>query len=514
MTQFLEKNAKVTHSLLVCSLKHLFWKSQSKESSMIMDNASPKARWNELIATARKLMAETPWERIPVEMLFGVYHEPTDQILYCTALGNLEDVYGLSIYPGKNGLYSHNMMIKGKLDSTEPRYYLRSLLVSFESQSYLTNEDKKILKKSKQSFRGTQRKPQFRSYIPGYMEDLPDQEEGHMMLTAMQGTLNLLEQQAHIRDDDFFSQTKIPIAIFDSKAGKWAIRYQAPESGAQVNFCPPRLNELEIQSLRKQSIQKGTWEGGVFFMPKPVEENHRRAYFPCLSIWVEQSSGYVLNFDTSSPEDAPRKLVETFLQAIKNSECIPERIHISHENYLDILDPFVETLKIHPDIKGVMPSLDDAITAMNRTQFPEGPVSPFLLSSSLSGKDDEENKGNFPFSNLFKDFHDWLEEKGLKAETVEKHLKNASFYLVTFNAKRPETDLYKADIADVDAFFREWVPEFATSISPSRLKEMITSINKLYHFLGETGYIPREQTKVLTGQISKRKQGWIAQPDL
>ncbi|MEF8823151.1 MAG: hypothetical protein V5A74_03455 [Desulfohalobiaceae bacterium] len=133
---------------------------------------APYAVWREVVKAAEAFLAERPWEVITEETIFGVWDPESGQILYCTILGLLGEVFGLAAYPGPQGLRAHLRMRNSDYRGVEPHFYLYSHLISFENKPELSKKDHRLLKDLRRSYRGG-RWPQFRTYRPGYMEDLP-----------------------------------------------------------------------------------------------------------------------------------------------------------------------------------------------------------------------------------------------------------------------------------------------------------------------------------------------------
>ena len=109
---------------------------------------------------------------------------------------------------------------------------------------------------------------------------------------------------------------------------------------------------------------------------------------------------------------------------------------------------------------------------------------------------------------LINKFGDFLEETGLKGDTIDKHTRNVHFYVNTF-LQYYDVEPIEAGCYYLDAFLGDWFQRKAMWSTPNSTKENITSIKKFYSFLFDTGEISKEDFEHLKDDIKENKKGWI-----
>jgi hypothetical protein len=324
----------------------------------------PYAAWRELVKATDAFLAQRPWEVLTEETIFGVLDPESGQVLYCTILGLLGEVYGMAVYPGPEGLRSHLRMRDAEYQNVEPHFYLSSLLISFENKKELSKRDHRLLKNMRRSYRG-RNWPQFRSYRPGYMEELPEQEERFRMTLALRGATVMTEWERSGRAPQTGSG-RFPLLYCDPETGEWGWREAEFDATSQPSPEPPPVDENRAQKARQSFIVNGVWEGSVYQLPMPTGQEKGPDFFPCLGLWADHHSGIVLGQDLRFPEEVGSALVESLFSAMENTGQIPKVVRVDRECYREVLGRMSDLLQIRVEQVERLPALQEATKAMER----------------------------------------------------------------------------------------------------------------------------------------------------
>jgi hypothetical protein len=474
---------------------------------------APYAAWRELVKAADSFYAERPWEILTEETIFGVLDPESGQTLYCTILGQLGEVYGMAVYPGPGGWRSHLKTRDPEYKGVEPLFYLCALLISFENKRELSKQDRRMLKNMGRSYRG-RRWPQFRSYRPGYMEELPGKMERFQMTLALQGAAVMLQWQRQGKAPQA-GPGRFPLLCYDPEAGKWSWRGGEFDSPTHPSPSAPALDEIRLQNIKRKAGRDGVWEGSVYQLPMLTGQKKGPDYFPCMGIWADHHSGYVFSQELTSPEHIGSALIESLFQAMEAMGRIPEVIRVDRDCYRNMLSKMGDLLGIRVELAERLPALQDVIKTM-QTQFMGRPsIQPAVPQGSREEHREvkEPSTGFGPMSPeeapLLEEFIHWLLEGGLKRDTVRTHFDTAYIFTNEFLSCAENEPVSPEDGAlYADRFFRDWLPASWIRISPNKVDRMIAGLKKLYAFLDEYGYMDGEEMKAFRQMIRNNRQEW------
>lgn len=108
---------------------------------------------------------------------------------------------------------------------------------------------------------------------------------------------------------------------------------------------------------------------------------------------------------------------------------------------------------------------------------------------------------------LLGEFQTFLEEKGLKQQSIEKHVYNIAYFLnefLLYRDKRPEEV-----VLEMDDFLGRWFIKKTPWVTMSAILSMISSIKKLYVLLYEKENITKKELQLLYSRIKRSQQNWI-----
>ena len=122
---------------------------------------------------------------------------------------------------------------------------------------------------------------------------------------------------------------------------------------------------------------------------------------------------------------------------------------------------------------------------------------------------EESRKRNEKF---IKEFETWLNQKGLVAKTIKKHINNVDLYI---NNYLNYYDFVKMEegINSVYSFLGGWFIEKCLWASKTSLKETAASIKKFYQCMSEYNYVSVEDYKSLCSVIKENMDYFLEQVD-
>lgn len=327
--------------------------------------------WKTLIEKAKMLNAMKPWEVLDDNQIFAIADPMDGQLLFCSVLGAGGKEYGLGVYIGDEGLHA----LRTTLSDEPPLdifFQQRSLLLSFSDRDELDNQDYQFLKQLGLSFRGRKQWVQLRSFVPGYYPWMLDEEEGRMLLLAIEQTMEVIKNvnQAnnilpYMGEDVFFGRA------FD-ETGTWQSVYFELEPKGQFAIPEPDpelyLSELDIKRLKKMQTLDVAIVLDAFMVDMPVQDMaNERPYFPVMVAAMEERSGTVLYHTLLQTENPEGEIQYALKKVIELLNGLPSTILLkSHTER--ILSPVLEQLPMETMVSDYLPQVEDFRMMLSRMQ--------------------------------------------------------------------------------------------------------------------------------------------------
>ncbi len=284
--------------------------------------------------------------------LFGVQDPDSGEVGYCGVLGQLGEVFGLSVYRGAEGLHSYRRVFARDLgyDDTDLLVIMKCLMVEFEERSALNSTNRNLIKTLGMNFPGKHAWPQFRSFSPGYFPWFLDASETRFLAVV-------LEQAIEIG-----RRTKETPFLLTPDRGRCLVRVPQKEGGQLVwtdqwlelpDWKPPSPQPIQPDEDRISRIhranypQKQIWELDFFYSPSPVQEGKdARPFFPYVCMVVDQESDFILAIEFESSGTTPQKFVPKLLDLIEEHKIVPQEIQFKQPETGVLLGPTAQRLNI------------------------------------------------------------------------------------------------------------------------------------------------------------------------
>jgi len=333
--------------------------------------------WKELYELAIKFKEAAPWEWMYDTDVFGVLNPETEDIGYCTVMGNNKEFYGMAIYQGPEGFAILDKIARGDFRQEDAKYMQKCLMLSFDKRNYIEKEEMEIIKQIGVRFDNRNFWPQFRDYSPGYYPWHIDRKQAAYFMIIIEQALEIFSKVKDNKDKYMAGVPYRILARIPKKNGTkivWTDEYIVPKIMEKKITIPALSEKHEIISRKiKKEIDidpEMTWEADDFFSPDPVKDDDEdiRPFFPRLLFFVEQRSGAVMSIGLSESaiDIITTKFRQSFLDGILKHGAFPKKLNIRNEKLAEILRPIAKILDITIVITDKMAMFDEAKNFYNQ----------------------------------------------------------------------------------------------------------------------------------------------------
>jgi hypothetical protein len=308
--------------------------------------------WKELFKAAVDFRDIECWKWMYDTNVFGVENPDNGEIGYCTVLGNLGEVFSLNVYLGDRGLRDYLGMLNRPYSSEEQDKMLvqNCLMASFENRNDLSARDLKVIKELGLTFRGRKKWPYFRRFKPGHPPWYLTKGEAEFLTIALQQSKKVAFMCKEKRDSLKPPDKNMVFVMVSKGKGKnlhWYESWMKPELIPE-EFMVPIIDDSYLSSIRNSiDVRRGEWEIDCFYAPIMIKEKKDEIpYYPFISLFVEHSKGFIIDFQLSRHSEYTEKLHEKFISLILYNKIIPLKILVRNDETYLPLEQIAEQLDI------------------------------------------------------------------------------------------------------------------------------------------------------------------------
>lgn len=309
--------------------------------------------WKKLFEAAARFKETECWKWISDIDIIGVENIDTHEIGYCCVMGNAEQVFGISIYIGEEGLKSYIDTVYPNIPLEDLGYIQNCTTLYFEDREKLNRDDLNIIKQLGLKYRGKKQWPQFRNYKPNYFPAQLSKSEVIYMTYALDQVINVAlrcrEDEALLNPED---EDQVLVRVSKKVKGElaWEDKYislNMEESNSEYE----KVNEIALKRIKDSKPRKtGVWEVDFFNAPALVRESGR-PYYPLMFMIAEAESGLMLGMKmTSDFEGYIGEFRDEIINLIASNKQIPEVIVVQRKKVFQMLAPIASKLGVdlHP----------------------------------------------------------------------------------------------------------------------------------------------------------------------
>ena len=302
--------------------------------------------WKRLYDLMAQVKELAPWDWMEEDDIFGIQMPETGELGFVSVMGALGEYFAVAVYQGAKGLGGFwNMHSLGPKLTPEFALQVPQLQASFEDRELITKDDREVMKKLGLKFRGAKAWPQFRSYRPGCIPWLIEEDEAKTLIYALEQLLEVAPR--FMENPNLFTPTKTEhdYLVRVNKDGRWedTIKHITFREEKTLDLL---MNEEALEHLRAMMPGKLTLEIDLYMMNEPVQEKRgERPYFPFMLMLADHDSGMILGVDLLTPlpsmeamwSEVPAVVVEKLADGLP-----PQEIQVKDDMLYLLLQPVAE----------------------------------------------------------------------------------------------------------------------------------------------------------------------------
>lgn len=364
--------------VLACAMSG--FKTKRGSSGAIIPTVSIET-WKSLLAAADDFQRLAPWRWMDDSQVIGLRHPQTGEVLLCTILGKLKELFALQVYRREAGhRWLLQVMASDPNDDAwwsleEKGFEVDALQVEFTTRGDLWKEDRALLAAARYTpIRNKGRVwPQFRSLRLGCYPWPIDQEETEILLFALPrvAAVARLENESAIWGVRLPGEIPFVPEAFDPARDAlkpWALEWHPMLAPPEPPPTPVTLDEAQLARLKTLPQAAGfCLELDLFHMPTAVN-GPERPWFPVAALAVERASGFVVSFRfTKEPlaETTPT-LAATLVEALTLLKHRPEKICVQRPRLARMLQTVGTQLGVPIQEQAELEALNEARSGMEK----------------------------------------------------------------------------------------------------------------------------------------------------
>lgn len=336
-----------------------------------MENQNPSLEeLRKLYLAAIEFRDIRSWEWMYDSDLFGVVNPENNEIGYCCIMGNLKQVFALTVYLGSEGLEGYYKTASGEINPNDFNllHYQKCLMASFEDRQYLEKKDLDIIKSLDFKFRGAHQWPLFRNYHPGYRPWYLTKSEVNYLTLALEQAkdVSLRFNENH----NLLSPPQKGLYLVRQAVRKgdelcWSDEWKKPKPYKPKGVVPQiQIDELRLQRIKKYlSHSAEDWEVDFFYSPFGINEGER-PFFPLILLIVDHSSQEIINFHLTGHSGYEQEFLDKFLTTIETIEFFPRSLLVKRKETYQLFLPLVEKIGLSIHFQNSLSSLEKAQESM------------------------------------------------------------------------------------------------------------------------------------------------------
>jgi len=309
--------------------------------------------WKDLYKAAIEFKKIECWNWMWDTDLFGVQNPVTGEVGYCCVMGGAGEHYALAVYQGSEGLYGYlSLQSEKNYPSLEDILSLQKLLMaSFEDRKILQKEDIQLIKKFDLKFSGPDSWPLFRSYRPGCHPWYLTGEEARYLTLCLWEAIDVA---LRFKDDPGMlappteNRYLVRVSKKDKTGLSWRDVWMEPLPLQKGEIIVEPIDAIRLEKIKRRiPDRQGVWEVDYFYYPSPIRDNEERPYYPYITLWVDQYSGFILSYDLAKHAECMSGFQTNFFKLAENRKILPQEILVKKEETLKLLEPITSELGIN-----------------------------------------------------------------------------------------------------------------------------------------------------------------------
>jgi len=313
-------------------------------------NEPTRTDWKELLNTALEFRDLEPWYWMGDEEVFGVENPETGEIGYCVVMGGREELFGLAVYRGYEGINNYNEILASNGRTKEDAMLTtKAYIIEFGDKKNLEDYDRKTFKRIGYVSRDPLGYPVFRAFSPGYFPWRIDVDAARYLTCVLQQGIIVSERVREgelivypQKSGEYF--VRVPVQM--NNTIKWKDQWKKPPAEDKNEHTYPVDTSRRLRVMNSVKKREGIIELASFYHIDMVIEDGPRPYFANLIFAVDHRSGVALHHTIANPNNYSVQVQNAFFSVIEKLNKIPEKVLVKDGAIKDILAPLTGPMKI------------------------------------------------------------------------------------------------------------------------------------------------------------------------
>lgn len=314
-------------------------------------------RLYEVAAAYKKLAC---WTWMPDNQIFGVRNPDNGEIGYCSVMGSNEELFGLAVFRGGEGLESLHDMLLERDERFAWLHRQKCVMVTFEDRTDLEKRDLAEIKELGCRFRGKKSWPMFRVFDPGLVPWTLSAEQVRYLTIVLEQTMELAKRA---KKDELLlvAEKSGQVLIRSNEDGEWVDCWTDPDFILKRPVKVMMEDQAKLNdNMNRITTKKGVWETEFFYAPVAIKGEDERPYYPRLCIWVDRLTRTAVGFHLSYDENYAQEFLNHFLQLVEEKGARPQKLIIRTNETLDLFEKTAQRMKIKIEREPKLVYLEEA----------------------------------------------------------------------------------------------------------------------------------------------------------
>lgn len=267
-----------------------------------MAQAFSTAPWQAVYDAAIQFRNAQPWKHIDESTLLGIQNPDTNEICWCSIMGQAEELCALVVYRGAQGLDSYFDMVDASMQSesafnpeTLNAMFLQDCWsIAFLDASMVSKEQKAHVKKLGLEFKGPGQWITIETMEPGLEPWLPEIGDLPFLVHCLREMQSVAERS--VKNPDLLRPDRILVRTPIQTDGlRWEDRFitsnELPEPPEPPAWQP---SKKMLEKMKFMQVFEGAVAIASFLSPAPIRENKAsRPWRPMLLLGIHPESGMI-----------------------------------------------------------------------------------------------------------------------------------------------------------------------------------------------------------------------------
>jgi len=127
------------------------------------------------------------------------------------------------------------------------------------------------------------------------------------------------------------------------------------------------IDEVRLEKIKRRiPNRQGVWEVDYFYYPSPIRDKEERPYYPYITLWVDQHSGFILSHHLDKPTECMSEFQRNFFKLAEKKKILPREILVKKEEILKLFEPIASELGINIRRVKKLEMLEEAQASMRQ----------------------------------------------------------------------------------------------------------------------------------------------------